>query len=82
MELNHLLVPCRDKVASAKYFARLMGLETGPVGHFAAVQHFVRPRRLALSSGDRRAGGGDAGAALPRPPSRARSRLSGRRDGR
>jgi catechol 2,3-dioxygenase-like lactoylglutathione lyase family enzyme len=38
MELNHLLIPCRDKVESANYFARLMGLETGPVGHFAAVR--------------------------------------------
>lgn len=38
MELNHLLVPCHDKVASATYFARLMGLPTGPVGHFAPVK--------------------------------------------
>lgn len=37
MELNHLLVPCRDKVKSANYFARMMGLPTGPVGHFAPV---------------------------------------------
>jgi catechol 2,3-dioxygenase-like lactoylglutathione lyase family enzyme len=38
MELNHLLIPCTDKVKSANYFARLMGLETGPVGHFAPVK--------------------------------------------
>lgn len=38
MELNHLLVPCRDKVKSADYFARVMGLPTQPVGHFAPVK--------------------------------------------
>ena len=38
MELNHLLVPCRNKIESANYFARLMGLPTGPVGHFAPVK--------------------------------------------
>lgn len=38
MELNHLLVPCKDKVRSADYFARLMGLPTQPVGHFAPVK--------------------------------------------
>lgn len=38
MELNHLLVPCRDKVKSAGYFARIMGLPTQPVAHFAPVK--------------------------------------------
>jgi hypothetical protein len=38
MELNHLLIPCTDKIKSANYFARLMGLPTGPVGHFAPVK--------------------------------------------
>lgn len=38
MELNHLLVPCREKVKSADYFARLMGLPTGDVAHFAPVK--------------------------------------------
>jgi catechol 2,3-dioxygenase-like lactoylglutathione lyase family enzyme len=38
MELNHLLVPCKDKIESANYFARLMGLPTGNVGHFAPVK--------------------------------------------
>ena len=38
MDLNHLLVPCKNKVESANYFARLMGLPTGPVGHFAPVK--------------------------------------------
>ncbi len=38
MELNHLLVPCNDKVESANYFSRLMGLPTQAVGHFAPVK--------------------------------------------
>ena len=38
MELNHLLVPSKNKVESANYFARLMGLPTGPVAHFAPVR--------------------------------------------
>jgi hypothetical protein len=38
MELNHTLVPSRNKVESAQYFARLMGLQTMPVGHFAPVK--------------------------------------------
>jgi catechol 2,3-dioxygenase-like lactoylglutathione lyase family enzyme len=38
MKLNHLLVPAKDKVASAEYFAEIMGLERGPVGHFAPVK--------------------------------------------
>jgi catechol 2,3-dioxygenase-like lactoylglutathione lyase family enzyme len=38
MELNHMLVPSKDKIASANYFARLMGLPTGQVGHFAPVK--------------------------------------------
>ncbi len=38
MDLNHLLVPCNDKIESANYFARLMGLPTAPVGHFAPVK--------------------------------------------
>ena len=38
MELNHLLVPCKDKVKSASYFSRLMGLPTGQVAHFAPVK--------------------------------------------
>jgi len=38
MKLNHLLVPAKDKVASAEFFAEMMGLERGPVGHFAPVK--------------------------------------------
>jgi catechol 2,3-dioxygenase-like lactoylglutathione lyase family enzyme len=38
MKLNHMLVPARDKVASAQFFAEMMGLERGTVGHFAPVR--------------------------------------------
>jgi catechol 2,3-dioxygenase-like lactoylglutathione lyase family enzyme len=38
VDLNHLLVPCKDKVKSASYFSRLMGLPTGQVAHFAPVK--------------------------------------------
>ena len=38
MELNHTIVPARDKEASARFFARIMGLRyEGPMGHFAPV---------------------------------------------
>ena len=37
--LNHTIVPSRDKEGSAKFFARIMGLEyAGPDGHFAPVR--------------------------------------------
>lgn len=38
MELNHTLVPSKNKVEAANFFARMMGLETGPVRHFAPVK--------------------------------------------
>ena len=39
MELNHTIVPSRDKVAAARFFADIMGLRyLGPAGHFAPVQ--------------------------------------------
>jgi catechol 2,3-dioxygenase-like lactoylglutathione lyase family enzyme len=39
IELNHTVVPARDKVASAKFFARIFGLpfEEDAVGYFAPV---------------------------------------------
>ena len=37
MELNHRLVPSKNKVESANWFACMMGLPTGPVSHFAPV---------------------------------------------
>ena len=37
--LNHTIVPARDKVASAKFFADLFGLNyDGPMGPFAPVR--------------------------------------------
>jgi catechol 2,3-dioxygenase-like lactoylglutathione lyase family enzyme len=37
--LDHTIVPARDKVASAKFFARIFGLEhKGPHSHFAPVR--------------------------------------------
>jgi hypothetical protein len=38
MELNHWLVPSKNKVESANFFAGMMGLETGSVAHFAPVR--------------------------------------------
>src|ERR671938_392496 len=37
--LNHTIVPSRDKEGSAKFFARIFGVNyAGPVGHFAQVR--------------------------------------------
>jgi len=40
IELNHTIVPAHDKVASAKFFARIMGLsfDEGAGGYFAPVK--------------------------------------------
>ena len=39
IELNHTIVPSRDKVAAAEWFARIFGLRyAGAMGHFAPVQ--------------------------------------------
>ena len=40
MKLNHTIVPSKDKVASAQWFARIMGLEYEGLsaGHFAPVR--------------------------------------------
>ncbi len=40
IELNHTVVPARDKVASAKFFARIFGLpfDESAVGYFAPVR--------------------------------------------
>jgi len=37
MELNHWLVPSKNKVESANFFAQMMGLPTGAIAHFAPV---------------------------------------------
>jgi catechol 2,3-dioxygenase-like lactoylglutathione lyase family enzyme len=36
--LNHTIVPARDKVAAAKFFADIFGLKRGRAGHFAPVR--------------------------------------------
>ena len=36
--LNHTIVPARDKVAAAKFFARIFGLKRGRTGYFAPVK--------------------------------------------
>jgi len=36
--LNHAIVPARDKVAAAKFFAAIFGLKRERAGHFAPVR--------------------------------------------
>jgi catechol 2,3-dioxygenase-like lactoylglutathione lyase family enzyme len=36
--LNHTIVPARDKMAAAKFFARIFGLKSGRAGYFASVK--------------------------------------------
>jgi len=36
--LNHTIVPARDKVAAAKFFADIFGLKPGRAGYFAPVR--------------------------------------------
>ena len=38
ISLNHTIVPARDKVAAAKFFARIFGLRRGRTNHFAPVR--------------------------------------------
>jgi len=39
IELDHTIVPARDKEASARFFARIFGLDyQGPSSHFAEVR--------------------------------------------
>jgi catechol 2,3-dioxygenase-like lactoylglutathione lyase family enzyme len=38
IRLDHTIVPAKDKVASAKFFADIFGLTVKSVGHFAEVQ--------------------------------------------
>ena len=39
IELDHTIVPCRDKLAAARFFARIFGLSyDGPHSHFAPVK--------------------------------------------
>ncbi len=36
--LNHTIVPARDKIAAAKFFARIFGLKRGRTNYFAPVR--------------------------------------------
>jgi catechol 2,3-dioxygenase-like lactoylglutathione lyase family enzyme len=36
--LNHTIVPARDKIAGARFFARIFGLKCGRADHFAPVK--------------------------------------------
>jgi len=36
--LNHAIVPARDKIAAAKFFAKVFGLKRGRAGYFAPVR--------------------------------------------
>src|SRR6266566_1058631 len=36
--LNHTIVPARDKVAAAKFFAEIFGVKRSRTGHFAPVR--------------------------------------------
>ncbi len=39
IELDHTIIPARDKDEAARFFARIFGLDSdGPGGHFAAVE--------------------------------------------
>ncbi len=39
IELDHTIIPARDKDEAARFFARIFGLDyEGPHGHFAAVE--------------------------------------------
>jgi catechol 2,3-dioxygenase-like lactoylglutathione lyase family enzyme len=38
VEIDHTLIPSKDKLASAAFFAKIMGLEVGEIGHFAPVR--------------------------------------------
>jgi hypothetical protein len=38
MEINHTLIPSKNKIEAAMFFAEIMGLKVGEVGHFAPVR--------------------------------------------
>ena len=52
--LDHTIVPARDKVASAKFFASLFGLTYGgPMGPFAQVQVNDTSRLISMIAANR-----------------------------
>ena len=44
--LNHTIVPAREKMAAAKFFARIFGLKRARTGHFAPVAVNKEPTLL------------------------------------
>ena len=48
--LNHTIVPARDKVAAAKFFAKIFGLRRGKTDYFATVR--VNKKLTLLFSDD------------------------------
>ena len=38
MDINHALIPSKNKIEAAMFFADIMGLEVGEIGHFAPVR--------------------------------------------
>ena len=38
MDINHTLIPSKNKLEAAAFFAKIMGLEVGEIGHFAPVR--------------------------------------------
>ena len=47
IELNHTIVPARDKEASARFYERMFGFEyTGAMGHFTPVR--IQSQHLTL----------------------------------
>jgi catechol 2,3-dioxygenase-like lactoylglutathione lyase family enzyme len=52
IELNHTIVPARDKEASARFYERMFGFRyEGPMGHFAPVK--IPAQSLTLDFDDR-----------------------------
>jgi len=52
--LNHTIVPARDKIAAARFFAEIFGLTCEPVDYFAPVR-CERPNDAALQRREPRA---------------------------
>jgi catechol 2,3-dioxygenase-like lactoylglutathione lyase family enzyme len=54
VELDHLIVPARDKEESARFYERILGFEyAGPMGPFAQVRLPGQPLALDLDTWER-----------------------------
>jgi catechol 2,3-dioxygenase-like lactoylglutathione lyase family enzyme len=52
IELNHTIVPARDKEASVRFYERMFGFKyEGPLGHFAPIR--IPSQSLSLDFDDR-----------------------------